>query len=116
MQSKAATVAAYLAELEPTARQALTVLRRRIRAAAPEADERMAHGMATYSTGDTLLFALAAQKQYLALYVCHPAAVARHGKSLGATSIGKSCIRFKRLDQLDLKAVEALLRDAAGGA
>ncbi len=58
---------------------------------------------------------LAPQKNYLSLYVC---AADKKGNylaetycdRLGKVSCGKSCIRFKKLDDLDLKVVEEMLR------
>jgi uncharacterized protein YdhG (YjbR/CyaY superfamily) len=109
MQSKAKRVDAYLAELPPARGQALAQLRTHVRAAAPNAVESMAYGMPTYMLGESMLYALAAQKQYLALYVTDVKLVERIRTDLGATSIGKSCIRFKRLEQLSLPAdVESL--------
>ena len=113
MQSKAATVDAYLAELPAEASKALSRLRALIRKAAPGLQETMAHGMAAYLRDGEMLFALAAQKQNLAFYCCDTGALARHVKQLTATSAGKSCVRFKTLAQLDLAAVETLIRDVA---
>lgn len=112
MQSKAATVDAYLAEQDETARGALSRLRALIRQAADDVEERMMYGMPSYLRQGEMLFAFAAQKQNLALYCCDTDAVSRFAKRLKATSCGKSCIRFKKLEQLDLSAVEAMLRAA----
>ena len=116
MQSKAGSVEAYLMEQPEASRKALRTVRGLIRKAAPKAKEAMGSGMATYSTRDAMLFALAAQKNYLALYVCDTPLVAKHRARLGAVDCGKSCIRFKRLEDLNLDAVTALLTEAAGKA
>lgn len=113
MRSKATTVAAYLKKQPEETREALGTLRRMIREAAPRAREAMGHGMATWSAGHRLLFAVARQKNYLALYVCDTPLVAKHRARLGAVDCGKSCIRFKHLDDLDLEGVGALLAEAA---
>lgn len=63
------------------------------------------------------MIGLAAQKNHLSLYVC----AGKEGKylpeiygsRLGKVSCGKSCIRFKRLEDLDLGAVEEICREAA---
>lgn len=62
-------------------------------------------GMPTYTMGNNMLFVLASQKQYLALYVADIALVETFGERLGATRIGRSRIRFKRLEQLSMPAV-----------
>ncbi len=112
MQSKATTVAAYLKEQPEPSRKALRTLRGMIRKAAPRAKEAMGYGMATYTTSDGKGFALAAQKNYLALYVSPPL-VAKHRARLGAVDCGKCCIRFRRVEDLNLDAVAALLAEAA---
>jgi hypothetical protein len=62
------------------------------------------------------LIALAAQKRHLSLYVCAVVdgaylAEARADR-LGTVSCGKSCIRFRSLDALDVDELSALVRDA----
>ena len=67
--------------------------------------------------GDSARVGLAAQKNHLSLYVF----VAKGGKylpeiyakRLGKASCGKSCIRFKKIEDLDLAVVEELLKEAA---
>jgi uncharacterized protein YdhG (YjbR/CyaY superfamily) len=113
MQSKATTVAAYLKEQPEATRAALGTIRRMIRKAAPGAREEMGSGMATWSAGHRMLFALARQKNYMALYVSDTPLVAKHRARLGAVDCGQSCIRFRRLDDLNLAAVGALLAEAA---
>jgi len=113
MQSKVTTVAAYLKAQPEETREALGTLRRMIRKAAPGAREAMGRGMATWSAGHRMLFAVARQKKYLALYVSDTPLVAKHRARLGAVDCGKSCIRFKHIDDLDLEGVGALLEEAA---
>ncbi len=113
MHSKATTVAAYLKAQPEESREALGTLRRMIRKAAPRAKESMGYGMATWSAGHRMLFALANQKKHLALYIGDTPLVAKHRSRLGVVDCGKSCIRFKRLDDLDLDGVGALLAEAA---
>jgi uncharacterized protein YdhG (YjbR/CyaY superfamily) len=57
------------------------------------------------------LCVLASQKNYLALYVCEGDIVKAHLAQLGKVSCGKGCIRFKRLGDLNLNAVESILRE-----
>jgi uncharacterized protein YdhG (YjbR/CyaY superfamily) len=111
MQSKATTVDAYLAELPADRRDALSRLRALIKKHAPGATEAMAHGMPAYSVGE-LLFGLASQKQYLALYVCETDVVVAHRARLGKLDCGKSCIRFKKLADLPLDVVTDIVAEA----
>jgi len=125
VQSKAATPEAYLAELEPERASVISAVRDMVNAALPAGYvERMAWGMIgwevpievsgpTYN-GQPLSYAgLAAQKNYNALYLnCVytseertrrlKQAWAAAGKTL---DMGKSCLRFKRLDDLALDAL-----------
>jgi hypothetical protein len=66
--------------------------------------------------GDWCTVGLGNQKNYMALYVL----VTKRGKylpeifakRLGKVSCGKSCIRFRKLEDLDLAVVEELLQEA----
>ena len=61
---------------------------------------------------------LASQKQYVSLYLCATVdggyLAEENADRLGAkVSVGKSCIRFKRLSDIDLEVVAELVRTAA---
>jgi uncharacterized protein YdhG (YjbR/CyaY superfamily) len=107
MQSKAATIDEYLKELPAERRAALSEVRAVIRRVAPGAVEAMQYGLPAF--GD--LCALASQKDYMALYVCESDLVKGHLAQLGKVGCGKGCIRFKRLADLNLNAVESILRE-----
>ena len=124
-RSDAATPDAYLAELEPDRAAELGRVRDTVNAAMPDGYvERMAWGMIswevpievsgpTYNKQPLVYAALAAQKNYNALYLnCAYASAERTeqlrrafadaGKKL---DMGKSCIRFQRADDLSLDAI-----------
>ena len=127
VSSKAATVADYLAELEPARRAEIEIVRDLVNAALPAGyREGMGYGMIgwvipledypdTYN-GQPLAFAgLAAQKNSNSLYLnCVYASAERSerlkqawaaaGKKL---DMGKSCIRFRRASDLALDVVQA---------
>ena len=107
MQSKAATISEYLEELPADRKSALNELRALIHRVAPKAEEFMQYGLPAF--GD--LCAMASQKDYMSLYVCEGDIVKTHLAQLGKVSCGKGCIRFKRLADLNLKAVESILRE-----
>jgi uncharacterized protein YdhG (YjbR/CyaY superfamily) len=111
VQSKAATVKEYLDELPEDRREALSRVRKLIRKTAPAATEGMQYGMIGYSLGP-LLFSLGSQKNYMALYVCDPAAVEAHRERLGKLNCGKGCIRFRELEDLPLDAIGDILAEA----
>lgn len=66
--------------------------------------------------GDWCYFALASQKNYISLYVCvvdgKQYLAEKYKKELPKTSIGKSCIRFKKTEDIDLKVIVKILKEA----
>jgi uncharacterized protein YdhG (YjbR/CyaY superfamily) len=127
VSSKAATVGDYLAELPAERREVLEALRGRINAALPAGYvEAMRYGMLsweiplarypdTYNGQPLVYVALAAQKNACSLYLnCVYADAARVERLQAAfraagkqPDMGKSCIRFRRLADLALPAIEA---------
>src|SRR5712692_596434 len=95
MQSKAKTVAEYLAELPEERRAALDRLRKLVRKIAPKAVEGMQYGMPFYQLDGEPLVAFAAQKNYLAIYVgdCH-LVEAHRARLKGADCGGVACPRL----------------------
>jgi hypothetical protein len=127
--SSARTVAAYLKELPPDRRRVLSAVRQRILANLPDGyEESMTFGMITYGiplarypdtyNGQPLCYAgLAAQKSYNALYLMGPYAVPGQQRELEDAfkqagkklDMGKSCVRFRDLDDLPLEAIGRII-------
>jgi hypothetical protein len=125
MQSDAQTVEAYLAELPDDRREAIAAVRKVILANLPDGIvESMNWGMISYEVplstypdtynGQPLAFAgLASQKQHMAVYLSaiygSPTLRAKFEDEYRATGkrmdMGKSCVRFKRLDDLPLDVI-----------
>jgi len=134
MQSKAATVRAYLKDLPPDRRQAVEAVRRVILDNLDEDyEEGMCYGMIAYSVPHRvypagyhcnpelpLPFAgLASQKQYMSVYLmtCYAEGTPDEGwfrRAWAATGkkldMGKCCIRFRTLEDLPLKVVAEAFR------
>lgn len=106
MKRDVETPMAYLATVPGKQLPIVKRIRKAIRAAAPDVRESMRYGMLDYPG----LANLAAQKQYVALYVAPPVLEA-HRQNFPGVDTGKSCLRFRRLDQVDVPALEALLAD-----
>ena len=106
MRRNDSSPSAYRKDVEPPLRALLEAVREVILDVAPDAKEGIGHGMLDYPG----LANLAAQKGYVGLYVA-PEVLARHKDRFPGVSAGKSCLRFKRLEQADPKALRALLRD-----
>ena len=67
--------------------------------------------------GDWFRVGVASNKAYISLYACaadeRGYVAERYKKQLPKASIGKSCVRFKRLADLDTAALTALLKETA---
>jgi uncharacterized protein YdhG (YjbR/CyaY superfamily) len=112
MQSKATTVDAYLKELPEERRLVMKQLRGLVRKSAPAASECMRYGMPCYELGE-LLCAMAAQKGYYSVYVGDGKLLDRFRPQLGKLSVGKGCIRFKRVEEVPLDVLGQILSEAA---
>jgi len=97
---------AYREAVAGEQRQLLESIRATILDVAPGVEEAIGHGMLDYPG----LANLAAQKHHVSLYVL-PAVLAKHRDAFAGISCGKSCLRFRRLDQLDTAHLRELLSD-----
>lgn len=63
---------------------------------------------------DWPIIALASQKNYISLYVCAVEngeyLAEKNKKDLGKVSVGRSCIRFKKLDDLNLETLKKVIK------
>lgn len=113
VQSTAATVDAYLAGVEPKRAQAMAHIRQVALEALPDHVESMRYGMPTYARGEEQpAFAFNSQKQCISLYVS-PRVHTLHAEALKGLDAGKSCIRYRRPEQIDFELVAMMLRDTA---
>lgn len=104
MKRDVATPEAYLDALEGESLRLVERIREVIRRIRPDGEEGVRYGMLDYPG----LANLAAQKRYVALYVA-PKALEAHRDRFPGVDAGKSCLRFKRLEQADPEALAALL-------
>lgn len=122
------TPEAYLAWVPEKRRGAMNTLHELILRAAPTLKPEIAYGMIGYGvepyetksgcSGEWPRVALASQKAHMSLYLCcggeDGSSLAEEAKDrLGKVSVGKSCIRFTKLENLNLEVVEDLLKQAA---
>jgi uncharacterized protein YdhG (YjbR/CyaY superfamily) len=103
-------VDAYLAGLGPDRREAWSELRALVLDVVPDAVETIKYRMPAYEYEGGVLCAFASQKQDLSLYM-DTGLVEQHRADLDGLSVGKSCIRFRRLDALPLETVRTMLRE-----
>ena len=114
VQSKAATVDDWFAEVDPKREAVLRAVRDCALKHFGAAAERMSYGMPAYvRPGDEApVFAFNSQKQHISLYVSprvHPI----YEEELKGLDAGKSCIRFRRPEQVDLDLLDRMLADSA---
>jgi hypothetical protein len=127
-KSDAATHEEYIERLAEPRRGEVRALHELIRHTVPQLEPTMDFGMLGYGKyhyrypsgreGDWMLVAVASNKNYISLYVtaADPDGgylAERYQDRLPKASIGKSCIRFKRLGDLDQEVLEGLLRRVA---
>jgi hypothetical protein len=129
VQSKAKTVAEYLRELPEERRRVVRKLRTLVRKHLPRGyRERMAYGGIVYDiplkanpdtyNGEPLCYAgLGAQKNYYALHLISVYSNRAEEKKLRdgfkkagkRLDMGKSCVRFRRIEELDLPTIAKVI-------
>lgn len=120
----------YLASLPADRRAVMRALHAAIRKAAPKLTAEIMPGMgspligygkyhyksASGREGDWFLIGLAAGKSYYSLHICAANQdgylVEQHAAKLGKVKTGRSCINFKKLEDLKLGAAMALVKQA----
>ena len=118
----------HIASLPDGRREAVQAVHDTVRAAAPDLEAAMwsekiiAYGTYHYRyasgrEGDWFPIGLANNKGYVSLYICAADEdgylAEQNADRLGKVTVGKSCIRFKRLEDIDLDVVAELSRRAA---
>jgi hypothetical protein len=125
--AKAKSAREYLASLPKERRVPMTFLDRFIRKSAPRLKPNFIYNMPGYGSFryrnrkkevlDWPVIAMASQKDYISLYVCAVTdgkyLAETYAKRLGKVSVGRSCIRFKRIEDLDLKTLKKVIILAA---
>ena len=125
--SDAKTYEQYIAEVEEKRREDIQRLHDLVREVAPELEPTMEFGMLGYGKfaykyasgreGEWMKIGIANNKQYISLYCCAADdkgyVAERYRKRLPKANIGKSCVRFKRLSDLDEDVLRELIRDSA---
>jgi uncharacterized protein YdhG (YjbR/CyaY superfamily) len=109
VQSAAATVDQWMAEVEDARRPALERFRALCREVLVGREEKMAYGMPAYARGE-LMTAFNNQKGYIAFYAGQTA-IQNHRAALAGVDCGKGCIRYKKIDRIDFDVVRSILED-----
>lgn len=122
----ATTISEYVEMLPPERRKVIEFVDAFIQKTAPSLKPHFAHNMLGYGSFkyrnykneiiDWPTIALASQKNYISLYVCSVQdgeyVAETHKDKLGKVSVGKSCIRFKKIEDVNLHELELLIKIA----
>lgn len=131
MAKVAPTVAEFLAALPDDRRATMTAVHKAIRKAVPKQKPFVTAGMGTpilgygkyrYRSasgreGEWFLIGLAAGKAYYSLHICagdcdEGYSVEKNAKKLGKVKCGRSCVNFKKLEDLNLDVAMSLVKNA----
>lgn len=122
-----ATPAEYIEQLTEPRKSDIAAMDQLIREAAPKLEPFIHGGMLAYGRwhykyesgreGDWFRIGLASNKNYISLYVCaadeRGYCAERYKEALPKANIGKSCVRFKRMADLDPQALRKLIKEGA---
>ena len=113
---------AWLAELDDVRRPQLEELDARIRSVEPGLRRYVDRGFLSYGrysyrsrsgrSGDWMCLAIASNKQYISLYA-GPIGLEPFVSRLPKANLGRGCIRFKRLSDVDLAVIDEVIRASA---
>lgn len=124
--SGAKTVEEYLAQVPAERQEIVNTVHQTILKAIPEQKPHMLSGMIAYGNyhyksksgreGDWAIILLANRKDYVSTYICaveNNKYIAETNKDrLGRVSVGKSCVRFKKLEDINLDVLTELCKKA----
>jgi uncharacterized protein YdhG (YjbR/CyaY superfamily) len=125
--TKAKTIKEYIDALPDERRAQIKFLDSLIKKAAPKLKPHFTYNMLGYGgfkyvnykkeVADWPTVALASQKNYISVYVCSVEkgkyVAETHKSKLGKVSVGKSCIRFRDIKNVNLKELEKVIKITA---
>lgn len=120
----AKSISEYMAMLPPDRKEIIEAIDKVIKKETPSLKQHFAYNMLGYgnfkyknSRGEELDWpkvSLASQKNYISLYICAMQdgkyIAEQHKEELGKVSVGKSCIRFKKLEDLNMAGLKKVLK------
>jgi uncharacterized protein YdhG (YjbR/CyaY superfamily) len=105
------TLADYFENLKnPKHSEDIQRLRQFLREQLPDAREDQNYGMPTYTQNGQAVLAMASQAHHMSLYM-DVDLIAKYREDFGKLNCGKSCIRFKKLDDLPLETIEKIIKE-----
>lgn len=124
---KATTTDEYINQLEGERKKIIEYLDTFIKKTSKDLKPHFAYNMLGYGSFkysnykkdiiDWPIISLASQKNYVSLYICAledgEYLAEKYKDKLGHVNVGRSCIRFKKLDDLNLPELEKIIKLAA---
>ena len=80
-----------------------------LKAQLPDATETLHYNMPTYFQNEQVVVSMASQRHYMSLYM-DVDLLAANKEALGGLDCGKSCIRFKKFEDLPLETIGDILQ------
>ena len=128
-QLKVSSPAEYITRLKEPRRSEVAALDALIRKTAPRLEPRIHIGMLAYGPwhykyasgreGDSFRIGVASNANYISLCICacdeKGYIPERYRKALPKAKIGRACVRFKRLGDLEQAALKKMIREGAQG-
>lgn len=122
--TKAKSIKEYFDALPKERREALEFLHKLIHETAPSLKPNFIYNMPGYGSFkyknykkeiiDWPTIAIASQKNYISLYICavdnKEYIAEKYKDELGKVSVGRSCIRFKKIDDLNLNTLKKVIK------
>lgn len=124
---KATNIEEYLDQVPEERKEIILFLHEFIQKVAPKLNPHLAYNMLGYGSFpyknykkemiEWPIIALANQKNHVSIYICAVIdgkyIAETHAKELGKVSVGKSCIRFKKIEDVNLDALKKVILLAA---
>lgn len=110
MSRRSLDVDAYLARIPAERREAVALLRELIFQVYPDIQENMRFRMPSYFLWSKPFCAIGSQKHYVSLYLIPYDLLEAFAEALQGYDCGKSCIRFRRVNDEDLALTGQILR------
>lgn len=124
---KAKTAKEYIDMLDPERKKIILALDSLIKKSSKTLTPHFAYNMPGYGSFkyknykkemiDWPIVSVASQKNYISLYICAledgEYVAEKYKDRLGKVSVGRSCIRFKKLEDLNLDEIEKVIKKAA---
>lgn len=121
--SSATSIDQYIGMIKEPRKSEIIKLHELIKKSVPKLKSYFAYNMIGYGQfhyksksgreGDWPLISIASQKNYISVYVCasdgKQYVAEKYKKELPKASIGRSCIRFKKTEDIDLEVLKKIL-------